>query len=541
MGGFMDRSRLRGFVLVLTLFVALCLPGQVYGADDGAFDKVPVTIIKVEGTGTPLVKRRHGTELVAGVGGQLFAGDRVITDNRSVVHLMVNDGSILKVGFQSEFRIEGAEPRATFLSWTFHLMHGVVRALVEKIPEKDTHMRVNTPSGTVGVRGTEFVVAYDKQSSTAYLYTIEGLVFFGELVCDGKNTCVDVAGGETSMIRLGEKTPSSPKKYNAKELFGVAGGKEGKKDQASAETMARLSLFTDAKRLGEGSVPELTEEELAKVEKDGVEELAEDQDRALGRTKEERDAMHADAKRGRLRDTLRAADAYAKAKGVKGGGGGDFFGPKISSKHKLGSAVTKAAESNAFVGGKGKSGSSKAWEENKFTFRKTVNYQNAEALKQQKADIEKAVDDYDKMVSYVEGLQEARDATKNAKAQAEAVASAKADMVCVTNECREEILRAEMSNAMEAVAKAYGGTTSLNVIVNGAITTSTTSKASSETVSQSASGGAGIGAAGGVPKVCYTTKRECKQVLCTGGVGCQKGTSTEVCEDKRIEIACSSI
>ena len=50
-------------------------------------------------------------------------------------------------------------------------------------------VRVETPAGTVGVRGTEFVLSHDEGSGGSSLYMLEGLVAFGAQGCEKTKTC----------------------------------------------------------------------------------------------------------------------------------------------------------------------------------------------------------------------------------------------------------------------------------------------------------------------------------------------------------------
>ena len=175
---------------------------------------------------------------IAGARGKIYPGDRLITDGRSAVHLILYDGSIVRVGFRSEFLLEKVETKGPFISWLFQLMKGGVRALIEKNPKGETHFEINTRSGTVGVRGTEFVLAYDPETNKSSVFMLTGVVDFGENNCQKKTSCIQVKGGEQSFISSGQSRPSSPEKLDYKKLFDVEASGGGK----GANWDSRLSL-----------------------------------------------------------------------------------------------------------------------------------------------------------------------------------------------------------------------------------------------------------------------------------------------------------
>ena len=128
----------------LSLWALVFLAGTGRAVGDGAAETIiPAVILKVEGDGIANIRKRSGVLEVAGDRGKVFPGDKVVTDARSAVHLMLNDGSIIKIGFNSEFALEEVENRGRFLSWLFRLTRGSIRALVEKIPMNETHLRVD--------------------------------------------------------------------------------------------------------------------------------------------------------------------------------------------------------------------------------------------------------------------------------------------------------------------------------------------------------------------------------------------------------------
>jgi hypothetical protein len=83
--------------------------------------------------------------------------------------------------------------------------------------KKDIKFRMRTPTGTIGVRGTEFLLAYKPERKVTLLQTLQGEVLVGPADCDftKPNTWVKVSKGEESTVSFGG-TPTPAKKFNLK-------------------------------------------------------------------------------------------------------------------------------------------------------------------------------------------------------------------------------------------------------------------------------------------------------------------------------------
>ena len=278
-------------------------------ASTGAKRGYAAWVTKVDGDGIAKVRRKAGTESVVGVDQEILPGDRITTDNRSAVELALNDGTIVRVGLNSEYKLEGSDRKGSIVSWVFSLAKGSIRALVEKSPDKkNVKFRVNTPSGTMGVRGTELVLDHNPTTGVTSLYTLEGLVEFGSLRCAKvRSECIDVAAGEKASIRKGDKAPSAIALFTSGELVSgssdASGGKEA--GEAAAGNVAggngalapasnRLALFEDVKKASSRTSSDLEKaDDINAMVAGASEALANAQDGLLGRDKSQREAMHA--------------------------------------------------------------------------------------------------------------------------------------------------------------------------------------------------------------------------------------------------------
>lgn len=542
-GGFMNTFRA---FLGLFLASALLAPQAVADDDREKGGPIPAMILKVEGEGTAKVKKAFGVEEAAGAGGKVFPGDRVITDDRSAVFLLLNDGSVLKVGLASEFKLETAELNDRFLSWAFRLVKGTMRALVEKSPDPETRVRIHTPSGTVGVRGTEFVVAVDDESKTSHLYMIEGLVTYGPPDCEKHNACTEVRAGETTSLREGQKEVPKPRAYEVKEIFSVKVS-DGGKPAGTRSTDSRMSLFQDAKRVTAKFKQDMDDETLKELVREASESLAAAQDRAIGRTKAQRLAMHASMKDGTYRNILAAADAYAEKKDIFFAGTNDgaenLLAQTAAAKFRLGAAVKEAKEAGVFGNiGLGKGGIfTVSWKDEKFEQKRNINYDKAPAAKAKLETLSRAADNYRKVLEFAEAHPAPKD-QGNGGGQGQAGGSSGENKVSVVQQNREAACRGwfcryrafthSMNASSEGVVNAFAGNSyGSNNASSFSAASNNKGEFKTEYFKKAIPGDS-----------CFREEKDCKMVPCKGfysGKKCKKGESLQECTTKKIPVRCS--
>jgi hypothetical protein len=143
---------------VLSLALALALAVPAHGADDRPLAGRVVSVV-----GTVLLRKEGqdfgGAPRPLKPGDPIREGDVINTSSDGKAKLLMQDRTILDVGSSALFHVKkfsknGGENRDVDLS----MMYGSVRANVTKKLDAKGKFRIRTPSATMGVRGTQFIV-----------------------------------------------------------------------------------------------------------------------------------------------------------------------------------------------------------------------------------------------------------------------------------------------------------------------------------------------------------------------------------------------
>lgn len=148
-----------------------------------------------DGSGTALgVKQQaevasKGTQKVLVVGADIFIGDNVITGPKGQVQIKFSDKTELVVGPNSKLVIEDYLLREDNSAGKFAInaLAGTFRFATGEAA-KDRYV-IKTPTGTIGVRGTEFDFNV-LDDGTAQVLLYDGAVY----MCDLNNECVTLDG-----------------------------------------------------------------------------------------------------------------------------------------------------------------------------------------------------------------------------------------------------------------------------------------------------------------------------------------------------------
>lgn len=499
--------------LLLLALVLVSLP---------SFAAVPTLILEVEGDGST-VRKKSRIEESARVGAHVFPGEIVATGPRSTVKLLTADGSVIKLGFGTRLQLEESTVHDRGLLWAASLLLGQIRALVVPQPaarDGASRFKVRTTSANLGVRGTEFVAVHDDSESTT-LFTLEGLLAFGQPGCEKSRTCLEVRAGETSVARKGF-TPTKPAAFDVKELLRPA----KKEDEA-----ARISLFKPAKLAAE-LAPSTSASDMKKLVADSSEELADGQDKALGRTRAERIAIQQSVKSGEYRSVMGAADGYLKANAVSPGdfgGAEEIVGSTFTQKFRLGSTVLTAEKSGLFLPTRTKTALSS------YTLRKTVSPELTTQLKTTSASLDSSSSSYLttlataplKTVSSTTSVTKTTAGTTSVTTLSTTTLSGSTLTLSPTLISNVKLLTEATS---DPVISRYSGTTlnyTTTTVNRLSVSTATSSTIRTRSVSTTATA---------TSKDCYTTKETCRLVPCDEyykGKTCKGGSKT-VCETTKV-------
>lgn len=186
------------FAILKTLVISMA-----FGS--AAFAGPPV--LEMIGGGNSVAVMRAGKEIQLKKGESLNLGDEVVTSRSSSVDIRLEDKTLIRVGSNSSYRYEEDSAAKKILH---RLMGGIVRVLVPKVENpQGIRFQMKTPQGTIGVRGTEFVVI--QEGANTSLKGLEGTVMFGPANADFAQEAqfVMVKKGFQSIVAAGGK-PSDP-------------------------------------------------------------------------------------------------------------------------------------------------------------------------------------------------------------------------------------------------------------------------------------------------------------------------------------------
>ena len=139
------------------LMALFCIAGPAFGEENVAIFKNVSGGLKVE---------RNGASLDATPGMQLFMSDKVVSDSGSSAGMVFKDGTLLTVGPSTEIQIRDYlfEPKNSKYEFSVYLAKGTAIYSSGKIGKLSPEsVKVNTPTATVGVRGTRFIINADQE------------------------------------------------------------------------------------------------------------------------------------------------------------------------------------------------------------------------------------------------------------------------------------------------------------------------------------------------------------------------------------------
>jgi len=150
----------------------------------------------------PNVNLQHGARVqLASAGAKVLWGDMVTTDHDGRARIVLDDGSILNVGSDSQIRV--VQHDATNQRTQIQMAYGRLRASAIRLARPGSSFEVRTPTAVAGVVGTDFALEHTNDMTSIHVY--EGSVNF----CNLAGKCATIAAGFTGAVR-GYQAPSQP-------------------------------------------------------------------------------------------------------------------------------------------------------------------------------------------------------------------------------------------------------------------------------------------------------------------------------------------
>jgi hypothetical protein len=151
-------------------------------------------------------------------GDAVWQNDKIATNENETVHLVLTDGSEIMVGPSSEVAIE--DVRATGKGTALRMVYGILHAVVKHVYSEYEPFTVETPSGLMGVRGTEFLLEHYQDAGETNMHTLDGSVAMAksrdDLRTPGKFQVV--GAGNRSMINRAMRLPQPPQPFDPQKL-----------------------------------------------------------------------------------------------------------------------------------------------------------------------------------------------------------------------------------------------------------------------------------------------------------------------------------
>ena len=153
------------------------------------------------------VKNQKNEKLLNG--SKVFYGDTIIVNEQSNAQVLFLDQTVITIGEKSELTIDEFiyDPQTNDGKFVSNIKSGTVKVITGQISKKNPdNLKVNVTTGTIGARGTEFVVLAESNSENKIILLGPGPnntlgMMPGTLqVSDGLNTIEIIKPGYESIL-----------------------------------------------------------------------------------------------------------------------------------------------------------------------------------------------------------------------------------------------------------------------------------------------------------------------------------------------------
>ena len=149
-----------GILIIIPCFlVAVMVAGSGFSL---AEDRTIGYVRKVEG---PAFVVRHGSRRTASIGYSVFMDDLLTTGKTGAMGITFMDNTMISIGPDTEFVVDEFvyQPKDNALSFGSRMMRGTLHFVSGTIAKLSPEsVSVKTPVGTIGIRGTRFLVKIEE-------------------------------------------------------------------------------------------------------------------------------------------------------------------------------------------------------------------------------------------------------------------------------------------------------------------------------------------------------------------------------------------
>ena len=172
------------------------------------FKSFSAEFIGVVGVAVGEINNQNNEKLFSG--SKIFYGDTIVVKSKSNAQILFLDETVMTVGENTELTIDDFvyDPQTNNGNFITNIKSGVVKTISGKISETNPeNLEIKIPNGSLGVRGTEFLVSLnDKKESTVLLLgpgpeNTLGMVPGNIKLTDGINTTDITSPGFQAMIQ----------------------------------------------------------------------------------------------------------------------------------------------------------------------------------------------------------------------------------------------------------------------------------------------------------------------------------------------------
>lgn len=170
---------------------------------------------------------REGSWRPVVISSPVYLGDTLRTGQPGQVRIVFQDDSVLNVSDGSEVVVDEQvfDPEGGSYRSTLRLLSGKLRALVsEYYQSAGAAYEIETPTAVAGVRGTEFVLAFDVARQQTEIVGVGGRVTIRGLRGGAEDEVLITAGQLTTVARGGR--PLAPQRIGEDRLRDYMGGLE---------------------------------------------------------------------------------------------------------------------------------------------------------------------------------------------------------------------------------------------------------------------------------------------------------------------------